>query len=220
MARPKHKTCISILRSQLGTVSGGEVRFAKTIGRSPSWLKKTSAGIIPVSDDAAIRISYETGIAVEWILRGDTTKPPVDRHGNPYNKTSFEKHRVSMRESYDLDDAILSERSMYQSLEQILRIYLTLQHSNKGGLFAFRLSEAVGEIEDGLGVNFKKVGCQDKDICKMAQNFAEWIDKDSIPNLVGGILLPKKSKSENSKPETPTPQKKKRISRRKTSGGR
>jgi hypothetical protein len=219
MALPKHKTCLSILRSQIGPVSGGEVRFAKTIGRSPSWLKKVSAGIIPLSDDAAIRISYETGIAVQWLLEGDTTKPPVDRHGNPYSKNIFENHRVFMRESYDLDDAILSERSMYESLEEILSLYLTLQQSNKGGLFAFRLHEAIDHLKHGLGVHSGQAKCSHEDLVKMAQNFAEKVDEGSIPSLDGGRLVPKESEAKKPKGKTPK-LRKRQSSRRKPSGGR
>ncbi|MEI8285489.1 MAG: hypothetical protein WCG52_10925 [bacterium] len=77
MALPQHKTCLSILRSILGPVAGGEARFAKTIGRSKSWIKKASAGIIQLSEDAAIRISHETGVSYNWLLVNDPNIPPV-----------------------------------------------------------------------------------------------------------------------------------------------
>lgn len=226
MASPQHKTCLSILRSIIGSVSGGEARFAKTIGRSRSWLKKASAGIIPISDDAAIRISYETGVAVQWLLEGNPKKHAVDKHGDHYTKAIFENHRVFMSESYDLEDAILSERSMYESLEEILRIYLTLQERNKGGLFSYRLKEAIDDLEAGLGVNYGKAKCQNEDIVRMAHNFAESIDENFTPNLVGGFFAPVESKTKASpkkkqaKIKTSTPQKKepsrkpKRASRR------
>lgn len=220
MAKPKHKTCLSILRTVIGSAGGNEASFAQKIGMSRSWLTKASCGQIGLTKDSALRIAYETGISPGWLMQGDTSRPPIDRGGNLYTKSTYENHRAFMRDEFDLEDAVLSENSLYSVLQEILRIQIVGQASNKGGLFAFRLSEAVGEIKSGLGVNFKKVGCQDEDICKMAQNFAEWIDKDSIPNLVEGILVPKKSKSEKPTPETPAPQKKKRISRRKTSGGR
>jgi transcriptional regulator with XRE-family HTH domain len=219
MAKPKHKTCLSILRTVIGSGGGNEASFAQKIGMSRSWLTKASCGQIGLTKDTALRIAYETGISPGWLMRGDTSQPPIDRGGDLFTNSTYENHRAFMRDEFDLEDAVLSENSLYSVLQEILRIQIVSQESNKGGLFAFRLSEAVGEIKSGLGVNFKKGGCQEEDICKMAQNFAEWINKDSIPNLVGGILVPKKSKSKNSKPETPTPQKK-RPSRRKFSGER
>jgi hypothetical protein len=77
MAKSQNKTCLSILRSILGPVAGGEARFAKTICRSQSWIKKASAGIIPLSEDAAIRISHETGVSHNWLLANNPTLPPV-----------------------------------------------------------------------------------------------------------------------------------------------
>ncbi|MFA6176374.1 MAG: hypothetical protein WC765_07335 [Phycisphaerae bacterium] len=77
MALPKHKTCLSVLRSILGPISGGEKRFADLIGRSTSWLKKASCGQIPLTDEAAFRISFETGVSEKWLKDGDPTVPPT-----------------------------------------------------------------------------------------------------------------------------------------------
>jgi hypothetical protein len=45
------------------------------ISKSPSWVRKASAGIIPISEDAAMRISYETGVSFGWLLQNDVTAP-------------------------------------------------------------------------------------------------------------------------------------------------
>ena len=74
MAKSRKKTCLAVLRSMLGEY-GSEGHFAKMISKSPSWVRKASAGIIPISEDAAMRISYETGVSFGWLLQNDVTAP-------------------------------------------------------------------------------------------------------------------------------------------------
>jgi len=37
-----------------------------------------------LTNDAAVRIAYETGISDRWLLAADTAKPPVDKDSEPY----------------------------------------------------------------------------------------------------------------------------------------
>jgi hypothetical protein len=106
-----------------------------------------------------------------------------------------------MRDEYDLEDAIVSERSMYDGLWDILRIFIIAQENNKGGLFAFRLTETLNDLERGLGINFKKAICHDRDIENMVQGFAKWTDKSSAPEETGGFLIPKEIKQTQLKPQ-------------------
>lgn len=201
MANPKHKTCLSVLRSVIGSAAGNEARFAEKIGRSTSWLKKASCGQIPITKDIALRIAYETGISMRWLMQGNTSKTPVDKDDKTFTKATYENYRSFMRDEYDLEDAIVSERSMYDGLWDILRIFIIAQENNKGGLFAFRLTETLNELERGLGINFTKAICHDGDIAKMARDFAEWIDESSTPEETGGFLIPKEIKQKQLKPQ-------------------
>jgi hypothetical protein len=93
MANPQHKTCLSVLRSVIGSTAGNEARFAEKIGRSTSWLKKASCGQIPLTENIALRISHETGISMRWLMQGDTSKTPVDKDDNTFTKATYENYR-------------------------------------------------------------------------------------------------------------------------------
>lgn len=139
MAKPQHKTCLSILRTLLGPGAGNEEYFAKKIGRSVSWLKKASCGQIPLTEDAAIRISYETGISVPWLFKGDTTKEPVDIDGKPFTKKSYELYNLQRGEGIDEIDASESLEEVIGLLISLITTYACARDNNLGGYFSYRL---------------------------------------------------------------------------------
>ena len=142
MALPQHKTCLSILRSILGPGAGNEARFAKKIGRSISWLTKASCGQIPLTEDAAVRIGYETGINVRWLMAGDATKPPVDKDRQPYTLETYAAHREAMREGLDDKEAAANDEDIAAILRKILQSYVSARKQKRGGLFTYHLQNA------------------------------------------------------------------------------
>jgi hypothetical protein len=103
MALPKHKTCLSILRSIIGSGAGNEKTFADKIGRSTSWLKKASCGQVALTQNAAVRIGRETGVSFRWLLDNDTTKQAVDNNGNSYTIETY-AHHINLIQNETLND--------------------------------------------------------------------------------------------------------------------
>jgi plasmid maintenance system antidote protein VapI len=153
MALPKHKTCLSILRSLIGSGSRNEKHFAEKIGRSPSWVKQASSGHLPLTKDAAVRIAYETGVSVRWLINGDTSAPALNMDGKPYTESFYENYRVSMRDGFDDEDSSISKTEMVGLIHSLITSYEGARQSNKGGFFTFQL----GEIADDLAVKYSKM---------------------------------------------------------------
>jgi len=181
MAKSQNKTCLSILRSILGPVTGGEARFAKTIGRSRSWVKKASAGIIPLSEDAAVRISHETGVSTYWLFANDPTIHPVCltedigmfetevenledhpfvfRFGGLRAGYKQSKGRPFTREAYDQRRMSLqagleqtgSRDTLPASIFCLIRDAIHAEKVNKLFLFSFKLDEFLASLEDEFG---------------------------------------------------------------------
>lgn len=163
MAKSQNKTCLSILRSIIGSVSGGEARFAKTIGRSRSWVKKASAGIIPISEDAAVRISHETGVCYNWLLKNDPKLPAVciEEDVEPWNWDPKEHSgKLFTRETYD-DRRLKLKSGLTQSgstemviydLYNILSFISLARDKNKLQIFERRLVNFIHALEHEFGV--------------------------------------------------------------------
>ena len=146
MALPKHKTCLSILRSILGPGAGGEVRFAEKIGRSTSWLKKASCGQIPITKDTAVRIAYETGVSAKWLMADDPAKPAVDQHGKKYSAKTYAAHRDILQNGIDAEDGESSSLEIAGQLENIVALYSKAAQNNRGGLFTYQLGETIASL--------------------------------------------------------------------------
>lgn len=93
MALSQRKTPIAKLRGILGPIHGQEQRFARLTGKSTSWVKKVSAGLIPLSEDTARTLQLETGISLAWLL-GGIPGQPVDQFGKPYDFKRFQSYRT------------------------------------------------------------------------------------------------------------------------------
>lgn len=151
MALPQHKTCLSILRSILGPAAGGEVRFAKKIGRSTSWLKKASCGQIPLTRDVAIVIAYETGISMRWLLEGDTSIPPHTGDYEVYTQETYALHRQKNLTEHDSEDCALAEQEFAGCVYELTQILRASIEKNRGGLFTFHLGNFVDEMNKSFG---------------------------------------------------------------------
>jgi hypothetical protein len=66
MAASKLKTNLAILREDLGEL-GKPNQFSELIGVSESWLKKASAGLIPINAKVALIIAFKTGYSSDYI---------------------------------------------------------------------------------------------------------------------------------------------------------
>jgi hypothetical protein len=100
MARSQRKTTVAILREVLGP-NGKLDFFSQLIGKSQSWVRHISSGVLPLTRRAAFRIALATGVSVEWLLRGDVSSPPetADR-GRPFDLAAFENHRQKLRSDF------------------------------------------------------------------------------------------------------------------------
>lgn len=105
MATSKRKTTLAVLRSILGPVEGSEERVASLASRSISWVKKVSAGLEPLTEEAALQLQSATGVSLDWLLGTDpnvsptafTPVAPIDPPA-PYNLGVFEAHRAYLDE--------------------------------------------------------------------------------------------------------------------------
>lgn len=219
MALPQHKTCLSILRSILGPGAGNEACFAKKIGRSISWLTKASCGQIPLSEDAAVRIGYETGINVRWLLVGDITKPPVDRDRKPYTLETYVAHWEVTRDGYDASDAAISDEDIGIIFHKLLQSYLAARIKNRGAYFAFKLENTTDEIVTEFGADDIKKNPVALGIVENLQGMISWNQMDvwnmgrslaSMEKMGGRIKYADSLPPDETSPQTekPTPQKK------------
>ena len=148
MALSHEATTVAILRRVLGPIHGQEKRFAKIVGKSVSWVKKVSAGLTPLSEDSARVLEAATGIALAWLLEGDTQKQPVSAAGKPYTMADYQSHRAAL-ESGSLDR--ISVIAMGGFLPKLAAIGSAAGKKGKASLFHWRLKNFLNECRDEFG---------------------------------------------------------------------
>jgi hypothetical protein len=151
MARSQRKTTIAVLRGILGPIHGQERRFAKLAKRSPSWVKKVSAGVIPINEETARRLELETGVALNWII-GPPGAPPVNGRGKPYTKAYFEWHRAYAKAEAPL---IRSGGYPFSYAPKIAAIGCAAGDQGKASLFTWRLETFLDECAQEFGFDNK-----------------------------------------------------------------
>ncbi len=130
----KKKTTIAVLRATLGPLDGNEMMFAKTVGRSVSWVKKVSAGKRPITPKTAHRVASATGVSKEWILCGEPKNPIVEMDNKtPYTLGSYQRWREAHPPSQSknvLDEGNVSEGPA-QFVHDILRALVAVRGTGR-----------------------------------------------------------------------------------------
>jgi hypothetical protein len=151
MARSQGKTTIAVLRNILGPIHGGEARFGQLAKRSRSWVKKVSAGVIPLNEETALFLELETGIALDWLM-GKPDAPPVNARGEPYAHADFEWHRAGAKAG---EPRIRSVGFPFSYALKIAAIGSKAGDQGKAGLFLWRLRTFLEECAHEFGFDEK-----------------------------------------------------------------
>jgi transcriptional regulator with XRE-family HTH domain len=142
MAKPKHRTTLSVLRTILGPINGHKTRFGQELGKSDSWITKVSCGKIPLTIETAKAIAYETGISLNWLMANDPKAPPLDRWGGPYTKESYAKHRTEWG---------VPVGDFNKCIEEAQAILAASSLKNKNWLFIFMFEEFLNDAKKRFG---------------------------------------------------------------------
>lgn len=172
MALSQRKTTVAVLRGILGRYHGREDRFASLAKRSRSWVKKASAGVIPLGEETARLLELETGIALDWLM-GPPDTPPVSGAGQPYMSADFEWHRAKMKAG---EFPIHSLGFPFKFALRIASIGSAAGDQGKASLFLWRLRTFLDESAREFGFDEKMraiAGSIFKDAAKKAPNLAK-----------------------------------------------
>jgi hypothetical protein len=157
MAKLQNKTCVSVLRSILGIDLANVASFAQHIGKSESWLKKASAGIIQLNRRTASAIAYETGVSLDWLLAGDTSKPPVDSDGRPYTIHSYALAREKISQTATSGNQSKLEAKITESLRLLIRVFSHSVSCNQAGMFSLCVEKFAREMAIRFGASSSDV---------------------------------------------------------------
>jgi type I restriction enzyme R subunit len=123
--RPRNEHVISALRGILGL---SQKQFAALVGCSHPTIQAIELGRLKLSKKLAWAISEATGVAPEWLLQNDLTKPPWNNIGasQPYTVADFDrvqnKETLSELAGSKLDRELLLKRIAFQFDDDITKV--------------------------------------------------------------------------------------------------
>jgi hypothetical protein len=153
MALSQRKTTVAILRGILGPIYGQERRFAKLVGRSPSWVKKVSAGIVPLTETTGRMIEHETGAPLKWLLAPANQPPTVygfsgEPIRQPYTREYFEWFRAKLKTG---EPVVQSAFSIAAFLPDLVAVGVAAAQSQRAALFIWRLQSFTARLREQFG---------------------------------------------------------------------
>jgi transcriptional regulator with XRE-family HTH domain len=151
----RQKTPVAVLRLLLGlTVEG----FAGLIGKAPSTITSLESGRLALSEETAFRIKRETGVSLEWLLKGRAKDKPYVRtlpNGStePYTKEVFERVQTA-KLATDPPLPMKPEYRIFYGLEAItdwLSVYYHAEEKGEGELAKYLMRNFLNQLIDRLG---------------------------------------------------------------------
>jgi hypothetical protein len=150
----RKRTALAILRSLLGPVWGSEKSFSDMTGLSLSWIRKASAGAVPMTQRAAESISEATGISLEWLMNADIKAAPVGVDDSHYNMATFEKWISKLQSKH----ARPTSASPSFPLQQILLSLYAAQKQGKSSTAFFHLRQFSELMRSQFGQDGDRAG--------------------------------------------------------------
>jgi hypothetical protein len=201
----QQKTRLAKLRAILGP-SGSESRFPKLVGLSPSWIKKCSAGHLPMTARAASAIHDATGVDLGWLMGDSESEWVVEHGGKPYTLESYSNWK------YTKDSAEGDYARLYNpvSLRMILRVLANVATTKKQTAASCELFEFAQKFKTTFGVA-ESSGEYGAEMLKVLARLERPTAEDNRPlaeRIIKGRQTP-----------APTPQKKQPSRKSKRTGG-
>ena len=141
------KSTLTVMRSVAGLT---QQRLAELIRCSRMSIQQIELGRLKLSDKMAEKISFHTGIDMNWLLRGDYEAPPVCLCDSRllYTREMFKRTRaeISRPRSHPLDARGL-ENFLAHTYHRLNAVGETAYHADKIIYFYYQTREFLEELE-------------------------------------------------------------------------
>jgi len=138
------------------------------LGLAPDTVKSIQSGRLRFSEQAAATVAEQTGVALDWLMQGDGSKPPITADGKQFTEQTFNRHEF---ERDKFTRALPFSRKMGN---ENFRLYL---------LLCIKLGRAMLAAADANDGKFAAWKLRN-DICKVGRNYPAFESKDIVEGVV------------------------------------
>ena len=128
--------------------------FAKLIEKSPSTVNSLESGRLALSGDTAFKIALETGVALDWLLKGDPEQEPYVklREGaeREYTLAEFQKYRATRFEPIELRDEVKLILA-FDTICPWISVFFKAAKNGQAELARWLMQEQIEKLADRFG---------------------------------------------------------------------
>jgi transcriptional regulator with XRE-family HTH domain len=181
----------------------GQKEMAELVKCATITIQKIENRGLTLSEGLARRISHETGVPLQWLLKGDPLQPALGLDGSPYSRESYDRFRArkTPRNKF-IDELMLPIYSLICHAE--IRAIAESAH-NRGAdfqLFRYKLDLVLSELAREFGA-CKSIGsAAPSDVALRALNEAEANGRTLIElskSVLANLTMPPTSKRSSSR---------------------
>jgi transcriptional regulator with XRE-family HTH domain len=145
MRASSKKTTSAVLRSIIGIK---DVEMAEILDCSPGTIHSLESGRLKLSDSLAMRMSHETGVAMDWLLDGNPKVLPYARDGTPFTRDIFDRARSKLITPINRVLIQFAGREFSEAVVSILRAAYTKGNAE---LAVYKVGRAINELAREFG---------------------------------------------------------------------
>jgi transcriptional regulator with XRE-family HTH domain len=122
--------------------------FAALIGCAVPTVQAVELGKLTLSERLGEKISYETGVNLQWLMKGDVTAPPFTRTGHlAFTQRAFEVRRSELsRPKVETSDILHVHSSLQRALISITTLLLRAYEMDQFNLAHYKLEQALSTV--------------------------------------------------------------------------
>jgi hypothetical protein len=141
------KTTAAVLRS---IIEVKDSAWADMLGKSVHTIRHLEAGTLKLSDAMAMKMVYQSGISIGWLMDGNPAAPPIAQDGREYTKKIYDEVQAKEKHFATVSDYALG-RGAIEFFRQILAIMLSANRQRKFHLAFYRTANAIVDLSDEFG---------------------------------------------------------------------
>jgi transcriptional regulator with XRE-family HTH domain len=147
MRTSTRKTTTAILREILGIK---DFEMAGILDRSIHTIHSLESGRLKLSLELATKIFHETGISLDWLLKGDPGAPPMSGRGERYTKELFERAQAE-KMYYDRPHPFFQKTDALDCCARLAGVLKNASDHGKYYMAKYKLRGALSALEKEFG---------------------------------------------------------------------
>jgi transcriptional regulator with XRE-family HTH domain len=149
MRTSSRKTTTAILREILGIK---DFEMAKILDRTVHTIHSLESGRLKLSPELATKMFHETGISLDWLLKGDPTAPPISGRGEPYTRAKFDQAQAE-KINYDQPNPIFRNIDALGFCARLISILESASSHKNYQMALYKINSALDSLRGEFGMD-------------------------------------------------------------------